>query len=285
MPVASRRLVVAIFAMPLTVTTWNINSVRLRIDLVAKFIKAVRPDVICLQETKCPDDAFPLKRFRRLGYEHAAISGQKGYHGVAVLSRLPLESIRVESLCAKQDCRHVAVTLGERAGLRDPIVLHNFYVPAGGDEPDPAINVKFAHKLSFLDELRERGEFRPGAGERAILVGDLNVAPLEHDVWSHKQLLKVVSHTPIECEKLVAAQDAGGWVDVMRVLVPQPAKLYTWWSYRAHDWAAIDKGRRLDHIWVSPALAERVAAIKIAREARGWEQPSDHVPVTATIAV
>ena len=281
--VDSRLDVAHIVAMRLTVTTWNVNSVRLRIDLVAKFVKAKRPDVLCLQETKCPDDAFPLKRFKRLGYEHVAISGQKGYHGVAVVSRLPLDGIKIESLCDKKDCRHVAVTLGERAGLRDPVVLHNFYVPAGGDEPDPTINAKFGHKLSFLDELRERAEFRPGAQERAILVGDLNVAPLEHDVWSHKRLLKIVSHTPIECEKLMAAQRAGSWVDVMRALVPEPTKLYTWWSYRAPDWAMADKGRRLDHIWVSPALADRVASLAVTREARGWEQPSDHVPVTATI--
>ena len=174
--------------MPLTVTTWNINSVRLRIDLVARHIKAVRPDVICLQETKCPDDAFPLKRFQRLGYIHAALNGQKGYHGVAVLSRLPFESVTIDNYCGKADCRHVAVTLGEKAGLRDPVTLHNFYVPAGGDEPDPAINVKFAHKLAFLDELHGMAKLRPAANERAILVGDLNVAPLEHDVWSHKQI-------------------------------------------------------------------------------------------------
>jgi len=269
--------------MPLKVTTWNINSVRLRINMVARFLRVHQPDVLCLQETKCPDDAFPLKRFRKLGYEHVALSGQKGYHGVAVVSRLPLDSFRVENFCGKTDCRHVVVTLGERAGLRDPVTLHNFYVPAGGDEPDPGVNPKFAHKLGFLDEMRERIEFKPAATERAILVGDLNVAPLEHDVWSHKQLLKVVSHTPIECEKLVAARQAGGWIDIMRERVPEPTKLYTWWSYRAPDWAAADKGRRLDHIWVSPALGERVSDLTITREARGWAQPSDHVPVTATI--
>jgi len=269
--------------MALKVTTWNINSVRLRINMVARFLRAHQPDVLCLQETKCPDDAFPLKRFRKLGYEHVALSGQKGYHGVAVVSRLPLESFRVENFCGKTDCRHVVVTLGERAGLRGPITLHNFYVPAGGDEPDPEINPKFAHKLGFLDEMRDRIEFKPAATERAILVGDLNVAPLEHDVWSHKQLLKVVSHTPIECEKLVAARKAGGWIDIMRERVPEPTKLYTWWSYRAPDWAAADKGRRLDHIWVSPALGDRISDLTITREARGWAQPSDHVPVTATI--
>src|SRR6185503_12228306 len=174
--------------MPLTVTTWNINSVRLRIDLVARHLKAVRPDVICLQETKCPDDAFPLKRFKRLGYVHAALNGQKGYHGVAVLSRLPFESVAIDNYCGKEDCRHVAVTLGERAGLRDPVTLHNFYVPAGGDLPDPAVNPKFAHKLSFLDEMRDNAALRCNGGNRMVLVGDLNVAPLEHDVWSHKQM-------------------------------------------------------------------------------------------------
>jgi exodeoxyribonuclease III len=269
--------------MPLTVTTWNINSVRLRIGLVARFVKAARPDVLCLQETKCPDDAFPLKRFRRLGYHHVALNGQKGYHGVAVLSRVPFDAVAIDNYCGKTDCRHVAVTLGERAGLRDPVTLHNFYVPAGGDEPDPAINPKFAHKLSFLDELHAMTKLRPTTGERAILVGDLNVAPLEHDVWSHKQLLRVVSHTPIECEKLTLFQRAGDWIDVARQLTPEPAKLYTWWSYRATDWQAADRGRRLDHIWVSPQLGDRVARVEIAKAARGWERPSDHVPVTATI--
>jgi exodeoxyribonuclease-3 len=270
--------------MPFKITTWNINSVRLRIDLVAKFLKSVRPDVLCLQETKCPDEAFPLKRFKRLGYKHAALNGQKGYHGVAVLSRAPFESFSFDNFCGKTDCRHMSVVLGERAGLKDPITLHNFYVPAGGDEPDPQINPKFQHKLDFLDEMRAHSGLRPQPSQRAILVGDLNVAPLEHDVWSHKQMIKVVSHTPIECEKLVATRTAGNWVDSMRVLTPEPEKLYTWWSYRAMDnWKAADRGRRLDHIWTSDALADRVAAIKIAKDYRGAVRPSDHVPVTATI--
>jgi exodeoxyribonuclease-3 len=131
--------------------------------------------------------------------------------------------------------------------------------------------------------MRECATLRPAPSERAILVGDLNVAPLEHDVWSHKQLLRVVSHTPIECEKLNAVRDAGAWVDIMRAFVPEPAKLYTWWSYRAADWQAADRGRRLDHIWVSPAIAAKVSSMAIARQARGWSQPSDHVPVTATL--
>lgn len=271
--------------MRLTLTTWNINSVRLRIDLVAKFIKAKRPDVLCLQETKCPDDKFPLKRFKRLGYEHVALNGQKGYHGVAIVSRVPLETTASLTLGGKPDSRHIAAVFGERAGLKAPLTLHNFYVPAGGDIPDPKINPKFAHKLSFLDEMRELDALHPVGADRHVLVGDLNVAPHEHDVWSHRQLLNVVSHTPIECEKLVAIRDRGNWTDVARRFVPESEKLYSWWSYRAADWRAADRGRRLDHIWVAPALSDRVSQFTIARDARGWERPSDHVPVTATLEV
>jgi exodeoxyribonuclease-3 len=272
--------------MPLKITTWNINSVRLRANLVARFLRSTQPDVLCLQETKCPDDAFPFKRFRQLGYEHIALNGQKGYHGVAVISRVPFERVDTQDFCGKRDCRHIAVVLGERAGLRDPITLHNFYVPAGGDEPDPEINPKFGHKLSFLDEMGAHMDLRPRAGERAILLGDLNVAPLEHDVWSHKQMLRVVSHTPVECEKLTATQKSGGWIDCMRMHTPEPAKLYTWWSYRAMDnWKISDRGRRLDHIWSSDALAGRVSAIDVAKSYRGASRPSDHVPVTATVEV
>ncbi len=271
--------------MPLKITTWNINSVRLRIDLVAKFINSVRPDVLCLQETKCPDDVFPLERFKQLGYDHAVLNGQKGYHGVGVISRVPFEGSDVQNFCGKTDCRHISVVLGERAGLKDPLTLHNFYVPAGGYEPDPQINPKFEHKLSFLDEMRAHKGLRPARNECAILVGDLNVAPLEHDVWSHKQMLKVVSHTPVECDKLAAVREAGEWIDTMRVLSPEPEKLYTWWSYRAADWRAADRGRRLDHIWSSDAIAARIFDIEIAKHYRGAERPSDHVPVTATVEI
>lgn len=268
--------------MKFTLTTWNINSVRLRIELVAKFIEAEQPDVLCLQETKCPDDAFPLKRFKQLGYEHVALNGQKGYHGVAVISKLPFDSTHVRTFCDNLDSRHISVSLGEQAKLAAPIVLHNFYVPAGGDVPDVALNPKFDHKLKFLDEMRDCAALHPVGDARHILVGDLNVAPHEHDVWSHKQLLKIVSHTPVETEKLLSVQNLGGWVDVARDRIALSEKVYTWWSYRAADWAAANRGRRLDHIWVSDALRARVQDFRIMSEARGWERPSDHVPVTAT---
>jgi exodeoxyribonuclease III len=271
--------------MRLSLTTWNINSVRLRINLVAKFLKTARPDVLCLQETKCIDDAFPLKRFKRLGYEHIALNGQKGYHGVAIISKLPFESTGIRTFCDKIDSRHISVSFGEKAEFARPVVLHNFYVPAGGDIPDPEANPKFEHKLRFLDEMKSCEPLHPRGDDRQILVGDLNVAPHENDVWSHRQLLKVVSHTPIECEKLLAAQAQGEWFDVARERIPLSQKVYTWWSYRAADWTVGDRGRRLDHIWVSRALKNAVADFSILRDARGWQRPSDHVPVTVTLEV
>lgn len=266
--------------MPLTIATWNINSVRLRIDLVARFLKRHRPDVLCLQEIKCRDDQFPHKRFERLGYVHRAVNGQKGYHGVATVARIPFAGVVKRDFCAMGDARHVAVTL-DRPG--DDVTIHNFYVPAGGDEPDPAVNDKFAHKLAFLDEM-EAWLTGPETEGPVVLVGDLNVAPLENDVWSHRQLLRVVSHTPVETEKLDRVLAAGGWVDTTRHFVPPEEKIYTWWSYRARDWQAADRGRRLDHIWVSAALGPRLEASRILRAARGWPRPSDHVPVLATLA-
>jgi exodeoxyribonuclease III len=269
----------------LIISTWNINSIRLRIDLVARFIKSVRPDVLCLQETKCPDDAFPRKRLKQLGFEHVALNGQKAHHGVAIVSRLPFDLTESRSFCGKVDSRHVSVSLGAQAGLQAPLTLHNFYVPSGGDIADPSINPKFEHKLAFLDEMAAFDALHANGGDRHVLVGDLNIAPLVHDVWSHRQLLNVVSHTPVECEKLLAVKARGNWVDVARARIPEPEKLYTWWSYRAADWTASDRGRRLDHIWVSQALVDRVDDFAIARDARGWNRPSDHVPVTAALEV
>lgn len=261
--------------MPFTLATWNINSVRLRLPLVEQFLKDYAPDVLCLQETKCPDDLFPAAAFEALGYGHIAISGQKGYHGVATLSRRPLDIVEKRDFCGMGDRRHVSARLS--AGGRS-LLLHNFYVPAGGDEPDPDINPKFRHKLDFIEEMRS---IRAGFdGESAaILVGDLNIAPLETDVWSHKQLLKVVSHTPIETEGLEAMRAEGGWVDLMRAHIPPQERLYTWWSYRNRDWAASDRGRRLDHVWTSPNLVDDMREVEVLRAARGWERPSDHVPV------
>ncbi len=267
--------------MRLTVTTWNINSIRIRLPLIRQFLATCRPDILCLQEIKCRDAEFPWNEVRGLGFEHVEISGQKGYHGVAVLSRLPLATVEKGAFCRHGHARHIAVTLGADAGTAAGVTIHNFYVPAGGDVPDPALNPKFEHKLHFMDCMMA-GPTRLRA-TRAVLVGDLNVAPLETDVWSHKALLSVVSHTPVEVDLFGRVQAAGPWVDAMREKFDPAEKLFTWWSYRSPDWESADKGRRLDHVWLSPDLRDNLEAITVHKEARGWEKPSDHVPVTAVL--
>lgn len=259
--------------------TWNINSVRLRIGLIEKLIGRMQPDVICLQETKTIDDTFPRAAFRDQGYVHQHIHGMKSYNGVAILSRRPFAATGIHNWQGREDCRHIHVEFE-----RGP-ELHCCYVPAGGDIPDPELNDKFAHKLGFMDEQAAWWKKRRDKDTPKILVGDLNVAPLEHDVWSHKQMLDVVSHTPVEVEKLTAWQKAHAWVDAIRHFTPPERKLYSWWSYRAADWLVSDRGRRLDHIWVTPNLVSQLQAAHTLKEARGWEpKPSDHVPVLLDLA-
>jgi exodeoxyribonuclease III len=265
----------------LRIATWNINSLRLRLPLLHRLTEALDPDVICLQETKVPDDLFPAAGPVELGYPHVAFRGMKGYNGVAILSRIPLIVLPdPPDWCGKGDCRHVAAALQLPSG---PVELHDFYVPAGGDIPDPVANPKYAHKLDFVAEATNWFAARPKLS-RTVLVGDLNIAPLEHDVWSHKQLLNVVSHTPPETEGLLAWQRTG-FVDAVRHFVPENEKLYTWWSYRNRDWRASDRGRRLDHIWVSPDLRDALRSYTILKDARDWLQGSDHVPVCVEIEI
>ena len=259
--------------MPFTLATWNINSVRLRADLVCKLLKQEAPDVLCLQECKSPVDKIPADMFAALGYDHMVARGQKGYNGVAILSRLPMQEAGSEDYAGLNHARHIA------GRLENGVTIHNFYVPAGGDVPDREVNEKFGQKLDYLTEMRDA--FRAEKPRKSILVGDLNIAPREDDVWSHKQLLKVVSHTPIEVEHLAQTQDAGGWVDVTRADIPE-GRLYSWWSYRARDWDAADKGRRLDHVWATPDISNAAHSSRVLRAARGWEKPSDHAPVFAT---
>ena len=263
----------------LRIATWNINSLRLRLGLLDRLVEALRPDVICLQETKVPDELFPSGDLVQMGFEHMVYRGMKGYNGVAILSRGPLTLIEATpDWCGKGDCRHVAARVSVGAEAVD---LHNFYVPAGGDVPDRQENPKFAHKLDFIAEARlwfaSQSDLR-----RTILTGDLNIAPLEHDVWSHKQLLDVVSHTPPETEGLVAWLNAG-FVDAVRHFVPADQKLYSWWSYRNRDWRASDRGRRLDHVWVTADLTPHLRSQTILRDARDWERGSDHVPVCVEV--
>ncbi|MBM7065978.1 exodeoxyribonuclease III [Actibacterium sp. 188UL27-1] len=259
--------------MPFTLATWNINSVRLRADIVARLLREDAPDVLCLQECKSPVDKIPLDVFAAQGYRHMVARGQKGYNGVAIISSLPVEEVAAEDFADLGHARHIA------GRLENGTVIHNFYVPAGGDVPDRDANEKFGQKLDYLTAMRDW--FSANKPEKQILVGDLNIAPGEEDVWSHKQLLKIVSHTPIEVDHLGQVQEAGGWIDVTRKDIPD-GKLYSWWSYRSPNWDSSDKGRRLDHIWASADIANASHSSRIHRDARGWEKPSDHAPVFAT---
>ena len=194
------------------ITTWNINSVRIRLDLVRRLVKELKPDVLCLQETKVPDDLFPHRAFADLGFQHRRVHGMKGYNGVAILSRVPFSGGAPLPRCGKQDCRHLY------ARLPGGVELHNIYIPAGGDIPAPQANDK------SLD-----------------------------------------------------------WVDAVRHFIPAEERLYTWWSYRNRDWKVSDRGRRLDHVWVTPALKGKLRGASVHRDARDWESGSDHVPVTVEV--
>ena len=262
--------------MTFTLATWNINSVRLRENLVARLMSEEAPDVLCLQECKSPVDKIPLEQFQSLGYTHMVARGQKGYNGVAIFSKLAIEEVAAEDFASLGHARHIA------GRLENGVTVHNFYVPAGGDKPNREINEKFGQKLDYLGEMRNY--FTANAPQKSILVGDLNIAPRVDDVWDHKKLLKVVSHTPVEVDALAEVQAAGAWIDVTRADIPE-GNLYSWWSYRSPDWDTADKGRRLDHVWATPDIAGSAHSSRVIRDVRGWEQPSDHAPVFATFDV
>ncbi|WP_273503306.1 exodeoxyribonuclease III [Paracoccus sphaerophysae] len=256
-----------------TIATWNINSVRLRSGLVTRLLGLEAPDILCLQECKSPVEKIPAQLFHDAGYRWMVARGQRGYNGVAILSRLPITDAGDRDYARLGHARHVA------ARLDNGVTIHNVYVPAGGDIPDRAVNAKFGQKLDFLTDMRDA--FRADRPERSILVGDLNIAPREDDVWSHRQLLRIVSHTPVEVDHLLTAQEAGRWVDITRQDIPE-GPLFSWWSYRNRDWAASDRGRRLDHVWATADIAAAGHASRILRPVRAWDQPSDHVPVFAS---
>ena len=259
------------------IATWNINSVRLRIHHVLRFIKEQNIDVMCLQETKTEDQFFPINEFSKAGMKHQSFRGEKSYNGVSILSKIPIKVESFETWCQLDDTRHNCVI------LENNIKIHNFYVPAGGDVPDTKLNVKFNHKINFIKEMIKY--FNQIKLKKTILVGDLNIAPFENDVWSHKQLLNVVSHTPVETDLLIKLINESNWIDVGRKYVSKNKKLYSWWSYRNKDWKKSNRGRRLDHIWVSEDLENSLKSYLSCKEIRDWEKPSDHVPLILELSL
>ncbi len=260
----------------LKIASWNINSVRARMPIIERLIVEQQPDILCLQETKALDEVFPGDLFRRHGFTHQHLNGQRMHHGVAILSRVPLGDPGRHDWQDNGEARHVGARLS--CGIR----IENVYVPAGGDIPDRAQNPKFGQKLDFIERMTRWSE---GLREPTIIVGDFNVAPLPCDVWSHKALLNVVSHTAVEVEALGRMQQAHDWVDIGRKFVPAPERCFTWWSYRSPDFSRNDRGRRLDHMWASPALVGHLVSHQVLEPCRAWERPSDHVPLICEIAV
>ena len=261
------------------IVSWNANSIRIRINYIKKLTKEIQPDIICLQETKVTNDLFPIEDLKKIGYKYLYYNGEKSYNGVAIISKYPLFDINHLNLAASSSARHISGFLetGEE--------IHNFYVPAGGDEPDPKNNPKFDYKLRFYDDMVEWFSKNRKASDKIIMLGDLNTAPLEKDVWSHKQLLTVVSHTPIEVEKMNNLKSTLSWYDTAREFVDIEQKLFSWWSYRNKDWRKSNRGRRLDHIWITPSLRDKLNKTYIMKDARDWSNPSDHVPVVMDISL
>ena len=254
--------------------SWNINSVRLRMPLIGEFIKEQNPDILCLQELKTQDEFFPLQEFKDLGYDYVEFSGEKSYNGVAIISKLSLKNVETIDIHDYGHKRHIKCDIETKAGS---VEIHNFYIPAGGDIADVETNPKFDHKLKFVDYMNEF--FTAKKEQNLIIAGDFNIAPLENDVWSHKQLLKVVSHTPIEVEKLTNLQQSAELTDSHRLLIPETEKLYSWWSYRGKEPFKSNRGRRLDHIWTSKSLKSNISDVATYSDYRIKEKPSDHVPI------
>ena len=259
------------------ITSWNINSIRLRIKNVIAFLEKSDTDILCLQEIKCSNDQFPKNAFRLAGYPHFAIRGQgDGRHGVAIVSRLPLTEADMPQLCREGHSRAVAA-------LCEGLQVECLYVPAGGDIPDSVENPKFAHKLDFLG--RMDAYYSEYSGPPLVVTGDLNVAPHPNDVWGHKQLLDVVSHTPVETDVIYKIIENGTFTDLARLEHEDSQRLYSWWSYRAKDWAKSNRGRRLDHIWTNAQVTAHYhpKSYKVHIEWRGGFKPSDHAPISVEL--
>ena len=256
----------------LTIASWNINSVRKRLTQLERLAELSGADVICLQETKASPEAFPGAAIAAMGYVHQAVAGFGGYNGVAILSRRPLAAINSHAHCGRDDARHISATI-------DGLSVHSLYVPAGGELPDVERNPKFSHKLRFVDAVADHFAGNHGYRDALVVAGDFNIAPLPANVWDHVKLARIVTHTPIEIAALERMKRSLQFIDTLREVVPADDPVFTWWSYRAADWQATNKGRRLDHIWVTQPLKESIGSVEVLTDIRHWMPPSDHVPV------
>ncbi len=251
------------------IATWNVNSIKSRVDHVLKWCEVNNPDVLCLQETKCVDEKFPYQRLRAIGYPHVEHLGERAYNGVAIISKHPLSDVQknLPGHPANAPRRMIAATIND-------VRLVNVYAPHGTKLGSD----KFTFKLDWIKSLRAYFESKFTTGDNVLLCGDLNVAPHELDVWSVPAWKDKMHFTKPERDVI---QDLKKWgfVDVFRQ-INDDAREFSWWSNFRHDFEK-DRGLRIDHIWASSPLAERCIDCWIDKDPRGWEHPSDHAPVVA----
>jgi exodeoxyribonuclease-3 len=251
------------------IATWNVNSIKSRLEHVIKWCKLNEPDVLCLQETKVIDEKFPRKKLQAIGYPRIELLGERGYNGVAIISKLPLSNVQknLPGEKAPAQSRLISATIGN-------IQLVNVYGPHGTSRGTE----KYAFKLDWISRLRGYFDKKFATDSNVILCGDLNVAPHELDVWSVPEWRNKLHFTKPERD---AIQDLKKWgfVDVFRQ-INGDEKEFSWWSNYRHDFEK-DRGLRIDHIWASPPVAERCTDCWIDKDPRGWEHPSDHAPVVA----
>ena len=253
---------------PLKVATWNVNSLRVRLPHVLQWLEREQPDLLALQETKLKDEDFPADTFLERGYV-ATFSGQPAYNGVAILSREPPSAISYEigNGYADEQKRVLGATFGS---LR----FFSLYVPNGQSVESP----KYVYKLAWLEALRAVLAAELARHPHLLLTGDFNIAPDDRDVHNPAAWAGKVLCTPAERAALAAICDLG-LNDVFR-LFPQPEKVFSWWDYRAGAFRR-NQGLRIDLMLASAALSQRCRGCRIDKEPRGWERPSDHVPVVA----
>jgi exodeoxyribonuclease-3 len=261
------------------IATWNVNSVRTRLEQVLAWLAAERPEVLCLQETKVADELFPLEPFRALGYE-AAISGQKAYNGVAILSRLPIEDVQVGFAALLPDDPE-APGLGEQkrvisaqiAGLR----VLNLYVPNGSS----LRSEKYAYKLEWLACLKRYLDAQETQGEPLVMVGDFNIALEARDIHDPARLNGGIMASEPERQALQAALGER-LEDGFRLFEPEGGH-WSWWDYRTAGWET-GRGWRIDHIYLDAELRDHALGCTIDAPMRGNPQPSDHAPVIINLA-
>ncbi len=259
------------------IATWNVNSVRSRLEQVVAWLEREGPDVLCLQETKVEDAAFPAEAFTALGYT-AVISGQKAYNGVAILSRLPLEDVRIGFDALLPDGPALALSEQKRviSALIEGVRVLNLYVPNGAS----LRSEKYTYKLEWLACLRRYLQAQDGDGDPLCMVGDFNIALEDRDIHDPSRLSGGIMASEAERQALRLALDER-LSDVFRIFEPEPGH-WSWWDYRSGAWDR-DSGWRIDHIYVSEELLERATGCLIHKTVRANEKPSDHAPVVVQL--